>query len=327
MDSSTIRSTSAATCSTLGSAPAQVGGDRLQPRDLLADEEQQALAQQVDLAREVVGERAERDAGRGGDAAVGDGRDPLAADQLDRRAEDSLAGVGGRDGGQEAPALPVSPIVRSNEQRLRRGTSDGADHHGRQTDARGHDEMAFAGLREQAQLLQTGEASSRELVEAALERAEAAQPTPQRLPRHLRRGGAAPRPTRPTGASPPATSAPLLGVPVAIKDDVDLTGHTTPFGCGGGRPRRARRRGGAAPARGRRDRDRQDPRARGRPVALHRDAAARRHPQPLEHRPHPRRLQRRRRRGRRGRAWSPPRSAPTAPARSASPPPGPASSA
>ncbi len=30
--------------------------------------------------------------------------------------------------------------------------------------------------------------------------------------------------------------APLLGVPVAIKDDVDLSGHTSPFGCGGGRP-------------------------------------------------------------------------------------------
>jgi amidase len=27
--------------------------------------------------------------------------------------------------------------------------------------------------------------------------------------------------------------APLLGVPVAIKDDVDLAGHATPFGCGG----------------------------------------------------------------------------------------------
>ena len=27
--------------------------------------------------------------------------------------------------------------------------------------------------------------------------------------------------------------APLLGVPVAIKDDVDLAGHTSPFGCGG----------------------------------------------------------------------------------------------
>ena len=46
--------------------------------------------------------------------------------------------------------------------------------------------------------------------------------------------------------------------------------------------------------------DRQDPRARGGPLALHRDAAARRHPQPLEHRPHAGRLQRRRRGGRGG---------------------------
>lgn len=30
--------------------------------------------------------------------------------------------------------------------------------------------------------------------------------------------------------------APLLGVPVAIKDDTDLEGHTTPFGCGGEHP-------------------------------------------------------------------------------------------
>ena len=57
---------------------------------------------------------------------------------------------------------------------------------------------------------------------------------------------------------------------------------------------RARRRGGAAAARGGRDRDRQDPRPGGRPVALHRGALVRRDPQPLEHRPHAGRLERRR---------------------------------
>ena len=97
-------------------AAAQLRGDLLLARHLLADEEQQALAQQVHLAGEVVGERAERDPGGAGDAAVGDGGDSLAADQLDRGTEDSLAGVGGRDGGQEAPAYPLRPIVRSNEQ-------------------------------------------------------------------------------------------------------------------------------------------------------------------------------------------------------------------
>ena len=90
-------------------------------------------------------------------------------------------------------------------------------------------------LREQALLLRSGEASSRELVEAAIERAEATQETlnafrvicaeealaaAEEADRHLSGG----------------EEAPLLGVPVAIKDDVDLAGHTSPFGCGGGRP-------------------------------------------------------------------------------------------
>jgi amidase len=92
-----------------------------------------------------------------------------------------------------------------------------------------------AGLQELALLLQAGETSSRELVEAALARAEAAQGTLNAFrvicaEEALASAEAADR------RLAAGEGAPLLGVPVAIKDDVHLTGHTTPFGCGGGQP-------------------------------------------------------------------------------------------
>jgi amidase len=97
----------------------------------------------------------------------------------------------------------------------------------------GRGDALDGGLREQALRLRAGEATSRELVEAALGQAEATRSTlnafrvlcaeealvaAEEADRHLADGG----------------GGPLLGVPAAIKDDVDLTGHTTPFGCGGG---------------------------------------------------------------------------------------------
>jgi amidase len=93
----------------------------------------------------------------------------------------------------------------------------------------------FPGLREQVLRLQARQASSRELVEVALERAEGAQPTLNafRVICSDEALAAADEADRRLAAG---DGAPLLGVPVAIKDDVDLTGHTTPFGCGGGRP-------------------------------------------------------------------------------------------
>ncbi|HVT00262.1 MAG TPA: amidase family protein, partial [Solirubrobacterales bacterium] len=96
-------------------------------------------------------------------------------------------------------------------------------------------ELAFTGLAEQARLLTRREVSSRELVELSLARIEESQPRlnafrvvcaeaalaeADRADVRLRGGDG-------------RENSPLLGVPVAIKDDVDLAGHSTPFGCGG----------------------------------------------------------------------------------------------
>jgi amidase len=88
------------------------------------------------------------------------------------------------------------------------------------------------GLVEQAAALASGTVSSRELTTRSLERIEATQPTLNAF--------------RVVCAEQALTDAddadrrlaagerePLLGVPVAIKDDVDLAGHQTAFGCAG----------------------------------------------------------------------------------------------
>ncbi len=94
------------------------------------------------------------------------------------------------------------------------------------------DELAFAGLARQAELLASGELSAVELLDATLQRIEAAQPTLNAF-----------RILRPEAARAEAEAAdrrlaagerlPLLGVPIAIKDDMDLAGETTAFGCPG----------------------------------------------------------------------------------------------
>jgi len=106
------------------------------------------------------------------------------------------------------------------------------------TPGKGRDEAKTTphlGLEEQAKLLQTGAASSREMVEAALERAQATQETLNAF-RVICAEEALAEADEADRRLGDGQGAPLLGVPVAIKDDVDLTGHTTPFGCGGGRP-------------------------------------------------------------------------------------------
>ena len=95
---------------------------------------------------------------------------------------------------------------------------------------------------------------------------------------------------------------PLLGVPIAIKDDVDVAGEVT--ACGSARPpaRGDRRRGGGAPAAcRRRGHHRQNRGARADDLSVHRIADVRGHPKPVEPQAHSGREQRRqcRRGGRR----------------------------
>jgi len=96
-------------------------------------------------------------------------------------------------------------------------------------------DLALAGLEAQAQMLATGDVSSCELVELSLRRIAATQPSLNAFrvvfeDEALREAEAADRQLA-TGQGKT-----LLGVPVAVKDDVDLAGHPTPFGCGGEHP-------------------------------------------------------------------------------------------
>ncbi len=91
------------------------------------------------------------------------------------------------------------------------------------------------GLVGQAAALVEGEVSSRELTERSLARIEATQPTLNafRVVCAEQALADADEADRRLAAG---ERAPLLGVPVAIKDDVDLAGHATPFGCAGEHP-------------------------------------------------------------------------------------------
>lgn len=93
-------------------------------------------------------------------------------------------------------------------------------------------EVRFAGLARQAESLADGELGAVELLESTLEQIETSQPSLNAF-----------RLLRPEAARDEARIAerrlatghrlPLLGVPIAIKDDMDLAGEPTAFGCAG----------------------------------------------------------------------------------------------
>ncbi len=90
-------------------------------------------------------------------------------------------------------------------------------------------ELAFAGIAEQARLIDSGQVSSRELVELYIERIERFDSDVKAFrvlfaEQALEQARAVER-TRTSGGG-----GPLLGVPVAVKDDTDVAGQVTAMG-------------------------------------------------------------------------------------------------
>ncbi|MGW2418677.1 amidase [Streptomyces sp. NPDC001709] len=92
-----------------------------------------------------------------------------------------------------------------------------------------------AGLVETQRALAAGEVSSRALVERALARIEATQGTVNAF-RIVRAEAALAEADAADRELAAGAGRPLLGVPVAVKDDMDVAGEPTAFGCAGAFP-------------------------------------------------------------------------------------------
>lgn len=99
-------------------------------------------------------------------------------------------------------------------------------------------ETLAPGIARQREMLRNGEVTSRQLTTAALERAHATQPVINAFKLILDEEAlaAADEADRRIAAG---EDTPLLGVPTAVKDDMDLAGHPTAFGCMGDFPPKA----------------------------------------------------------------------------------------
>jgi amidase len=93
-------------------------------------------------------------------------------------------------------------------------------------------DLAYAGIAEQAELIARGEVSSRELVDLYLERIERydAQLNAFRVVLGERARMEADQADARRGAGAPSAQRPLLGVPIAVKDNIDLAGEVTGMG-------------------------------------------------------------------------------------------------
>jgi amidase len=91
------------------------------------------------------------------------------------------------------------------------------------------EDVAFAGIAEQAELIRRGEISSRELTELALERIVRLDPQVNAF-RVVLANRAIEEAERADLRRGSGEEAPLLGVPVAVKDNVDVAGEVTTHG-------------------------------------------------------------------------------------------------
>jgi amidase len=96
-------------------------------------------------------------------------------------------------------------------------------------------EVAFAGAAAQARMLAEGELTAPELLEIYLERI-ARLDTELRCYRTVLSDSARYEAAVAQDRLEAGERLPLLGVPIAIKDDVDVAGEVTTYGCGGHRP-------------------------------------------------------------------------------------------
>jgi amidase len=91
------------------------------------------------------------------------------------------------------------------------------------------DDLAFAGVARQAELIRAGEVSSRELVELYLERIERLDPELNAF-RNVMAERALVDAQQADGRRGAGDDRPLLGVPIAVKDVEDVTGEVTRWG-------------------------------------------------------------------------------------------------
>ncbi|MBI0377992.1 amidase, partial [Streptomyces albiflaviniger] len=94
------------------------------------------------------------------------------------------------------------------------------------------------GLGEQIRALAGGEVTSRALVEQSLQRIAETQPTLNAF-RRVRAETALREAAEADRRLAAGERLPLLGVPLAVKDDTDVAGEPTAFGCCGDFPPKA----------------------------------------------------------------------------------------